>query len=139
MGASYQESRPSRPVVLAFYYGSYMDPDVLRKFGAHPGEPQRAALHGWRLAYTPHANLVPDDGLVEGVVYDLPQAELDCLYGPGGYVTTYRPVDVEVDGRPMQTFVEDAPEAKPDPEYLASLRALMDKVGLPAAYIEAVT
>lgn len=126
-------------MVLAFYYGSYMDPDVLRRFGANPGEPRRAKLDGWRLAYTPHANLLPGAGTVEGIVYDLPLDELDRLYGPDGYVTTYRPVTVEVDGQSMQTFVEDAPETTPDPNYVASLRAIMEKVGLPAAYVEAVT
>lgn len=124
---------------MAFYYGSYMDPDVLRRFGAQPGEPRRAQLHGWRLAYTPHANLVPGDDVVEGVVYDLPQEVLDRLYGPEGFVTTYAPVSIEIDGVSMQTFVEDADEAVPDAEYKANLRAIMEKVGLPPDYIEAVT
>lgn len=139
MGASYQESARSRPVALAFYYGSYMDADVLRRFGANPGVPRRAALQSWRLAYTPHANLLPGDGVVQGVVYDLEQDEMDRLYGPNGFVTTYAPVDVVVDGEAMVTFVEDAPEAKPDPTYVESLRAIMEKVGLPRDYIEAVT
>lgn len=138
MGAAYQEKARSPGVVLVFTYGSYMDPDVLRRYGAPSVETgQRATVEGWRLAYTPHANMLPGEGSVEGILYDLPHAELERLYGPDGYVTTYKPVAVVASDQPALTFVEQAPESEPDAAYAASLRAIMEKVQLPRDYIEA--
>ncbi len=128
--------------VTCFFYGSYMDPDVLRKFGAQPGQPMRATLPGWRLTFTPHANLLRGDGTAQGVVYQLPHAEIERLYGPDGYVTSYKPVPVlvELDGRQAvaMTFVEDAEEAAPDGPYLESFLAICARMGLPAEYLDAV-
>lgn len=129
--------------VPAFFYGSYMDPDVLRRFGAEPGTPERATLWGWRLAFTPHANIVQDKvTAVEGVVYGFSHDELDRLYGPDGYVTTYRPVPVtvEVGGepRPAMTFVEDARPSRPDGNYVEAFITICRKVDLPAQYVASV-
>lgn len=119
-----------------------MDPDVLRRFGANPTAPRRAHVDGWRLAFTPHANMVPDaEGRVEGVLYELTQTELDRLYGPDGYVTTYEPVEVVAHAdaaRQAGTFVERAPEQPPEAAYVDSLLAIMRRAGLPSEYIENV-
>lgn len=140
--------RTERPVeeegslaVAAFFYGSYMDPQVLKRFGATPTAPQPARLQGWRLTFTPHANLVPDpDGLVHGLLYELPHGELERLYGPSGFVTTYKPVPALVQTEAADvaalTFVERATEAAPEPEYLEALLEICARLGLPAAYIQ---
>ncbi len=127
--------------VPAFFYGSYMDPEILRRYGAHPGAGQRATLRGWRVGFTPHANLIasqPDQ--VSGMLYELPHAELDLLYGPKGFVTTYKPVPVLVEAEhgsgPALTYVEDAAERPPDPVYLENYIAVCRRVGLPKAFIE---
>ncbi len=129
--------------VPVFCYGSYMDPQVLRRFGATPGAPTRATVKGWRLTFTPHANLVKDvDGAVEGFVFMLPHAELDKLYGPAGYVTTYKPMPVMIHaeaGRAAAlTFVESAKEQAPEGGYLESFLGICGRLGLPGAYIEAI-
>ena len=121
--------------VLAFFYGSYMDPDILRRFGADPPAPRKGHVDGWRLAFTPHANMVHETGgRVQGVLYALPHDELDRLYGPDGFVTTYRPVPVLAHGPdgplPAMTFIEDAPEQDPEPEYVAAFRAIQQKMGV---------
>ncbi len=129
--------------VSAFFYGSYMDPEVLRKFGADPGVGVAARLAGHRLAFTPHANLLPaSDGGVHGFVYELTHDELDRLYGPNGFVTTYRPVPVVVEtdagSRTAMTFVEEAPEAAPDAGYLEAFLAICRRLGLPQDHVAAV-
>lgn len=129
--------------VPVFCYGSYMDPQVLRRFGASPGTPTRAKVAGWRLSFTPHANLVKDpDGVVEGFVFTLPHAELDRLYGPKGYVTTYKPVPVLIHadaGRAAAiTFVEEAKEQAPEGTYLESFLGICARLGLPGEYIESI-
>ncbi len=128
--------------VPVFCYGSYMDPDVLRRFGAEPGEATRATLPGWRLTFTPHANIVKGEGSVEGFLFSMPHAEVDKLYGPDGFVTTYKPVPVLVEAAPgraaVLTFVEEAHEQAPDGAYLESFLGICRRLGLPAAYIDAV-
>ncbi len=129
--------------VPVFTYGSYMDPDVLRRFGADPGAATRSTLPGWRLTFTPHANIVKDpEASVEGFLFSMPHAELDKLYGPQGFVTTYKPVPVIVHAEPGRaaalTFVEDAPEQAPDGNYLDSFLAICGRLGLPGAYLDAV-
>lgn len=131
--------------VATFCYGSYMDPEVLRRFGAHPDEPTPALLRGHRLAFTPHANVVPDpDGAVRGLVYHVSHDDLDRLYGPGGYVTTYRPVPVLVEagaegvGVPALAFVEEAPEQPPEAAYLEAFLAICRRMGLPSEYVARV-
>lgn len=130
-------------LVSCFFYGSYMDPDVLRKFGARPNDPVRASLPGWRLTFTPHANLVRSDSqTAEGVVYQLPHDQIEQLYGPDGYVTTYKPVPVlvEIGGRKAvaMTFVEMAKEGAPDGAYLESFLGICARMGLPERYLEQV-
>lgn len=129
--------------VPAFFYGSYMDPDTLREFGAEPGTPVRASVAGWRLSFTPHANLVPDkDGAVEGFVFEFSHDQLDRLYGPEGFVTTYKPVPVIAavgdSMQPALTFVEDAEPTSPDAAYLEAYLGICQKVGLPGPYVAAV-
>lgn len=129
--------------VATFCYGSYMDPDVLRRFGAHPDPPTPARLEGHRLAFTPHANVRPDpDHEVRGFLYHLGHDDMDLLYGPSGYVTTYRPVPVlvetEAGGVPAMTFVEEAPEQTPDGAYLEAFLAICRRMGLPPDYVAQV-
>ncbi len=120
-----------------------MDPELLRRYGAHPGAGQRATLRGWRVGFTPYANLIEaENGSATGILYDLPYKELDLLYGPGGYVTTYYPVPVlvEAEGGPraVLTYVEDAAERSPDAAYVESYLAVCRRVGLPRAVVDAV-
>lgn len=129
--------------VPVFTYGSYMDPDVLRRFGAEPGESSSAVLKDWRLTFSPHANIRPDGSQqVHGLVYRMHHAELDRLYGPDGYVTTYRPFPVAVvtpAGEVVAlTFVEPAKEQAPDGAYLESFLAICKRMELPPAYIDGV-
>ncbi len=120
-----------------------MDPEVLRRYGAHPGAGRRATVQGWRIGFTPYANLIQDpDGSATGIVYDLPNKELDLLYGPKGFVTTYQPLPVLVDAEDGSlaalTFIEDASERAPDPAYVENYLAVCRRVGLPRAVVEAV-
>lgn len=129
--------------VATFCYGSYMDPDVLRRFGATPGTATPARLPDHRLVFSPHANVRPEAGHdVHGFVFELPHAELDKLYGPNGYVTSYRPVPVVVHTdagtRPALTFVEEAEPTAPDGGYLQAFLAICHRLGLPPEYVAEV-
>ncbi len=128
--------------VPAFFYGSYMDPEVLARFGARPGVAIQATLPGWHVTFTPHANIQQGDGEVRGFVFELPYEELDQLYGPYGYVTTYKPVPVmlETPRGPMaaMTFVEFAPEQAPDGSYLDSYLSICRRLNMHPDYVQAL-
>lgn len=129
--------------VPAFFYGSYMDPDVLRRFGARPGHAVPALLRGWRITFTPHANLVPDArATVHGFLFHLPHDELERLYGPAGFVTTYKPVPIAVDSSDgavvAMTYVELADEQAPDGAYLESFLGICGRLGLPDDYVREI-
>lgn len=67
--------------VTTFFYGSYMNPAVLREFDMVPDRIEVARLPGFDIVIRPLANLVPSDGdTVYGVVVNPTHAELDHLY-----------------------------------------------------------
>ncbi len=126
-----------------FFYGSYMDPDVLAKYGATPGAITAAHLDDWELGFTPHANIHEAPGRrVHGFLVEVSEDDLARLYGPSGFVTDYEPVAVTaetLDGPvPTSTFVAPWTPQSPDPNYLASFLAICGRLGLPAAYVESI-
>jgi hypothetical protein len=96
------------------------------------------------LSFTPHANMVqgtPED-VVHGFVYDLSHGDLDKLYGPEGYVTTYKPVPVMATvgsaAVPTMTFVELAAQQAPEGAYLEAFVAICVRLGLPSEYVACI-
>ena len=80
--------------VDAFFYGLFMDTDVLRQSGVAPVNPRRAYVEDYALHIGQRATLVPRAGArAYGMVFALTHAELDRLYGAPG-LETYRPEGV---------------------------------------------
>lgn len=128
-----------------FFYGLFMDEALLREQGHHPTATRRASLAGWALRIGDRATLVPDPtGCVHGVVMALPRTELDRLYAAPS-VSAYRPEAVLVtlaDGSRAAALCFNLPAA-PDgaqrnPAYAAKLRAVAQRLGLPAAYVDSI-
>ncbi len=131
-------------MVRCFFYGSYMDPDVLRAYGARSaGTPVPAVLPDWDLGFTPHANIHRVQGRsVHGFLMELPSWEVARLYGPDGFVTDYAPVAVTVQSRggpvPATTYVAPWTPGMPDAAYLASYLAICRRMRLPPPAIAAI-
>ncbi len=67
--------------VWTFFYGSFMDLDVLGKLGLVPDEFEVAVLNGFDICIQPLANLaVSDDHCVYGIVAPATHSELARLY-----------------------------------------------------------
>jgi len=128
-----------------FFYGLFMDAAVLeakgisRTTGGRPG-----VVRDWALRIGRRATLIPDPGrAVHGVVTSLPLPDLDRLYAEAG-VRMSRPVAVLVEARgavaPALAYVLPEPPApeERDPEYAATLRALAERLGLPAEYTRSI-
>ncbi len=131
--------------VDAFFYGLFMDMDLLRASGVAPGNPRRAAVDGYALRIGRRATLWPADGArVYGVLASLTHADLDRLYTAPG-LERYRPEAVlahPFEGAPTPALCYNLREApRPDernPEYALRLRQALETLDFPPDYIASV-
>jgi len=132
--------------IWVFFYGLFMDPDMLRAKGLHPTNVRQACVVGMALHLGQRAALVPDASKsVHGFVMQLFQEELDRLYADIS-VAAYRPENINVrltSGEDMTALCYNLPiPPKPDernPEYAATLRDLGRRLGLPQQYLESIS
>ncbi|HET6837410.1 MAG TPA: gamma-glutamylcyclotransferase family protein [Gemmatimonadales bacterium] len=132
---------PSRPADV-FFYGLFMDQELLRSKGLRPERVERGSVEGLALRIGQRAALVPDDrARVHGLVMTLTLEELSRLYADPG-VQAYRPEPVLVQlesGGTIAAMCYNLPQppspSERNPEYAAKLRALAAKVGLPKEYV----
>ncbi len=135
---------PSRRADV-FFYGLFMDQDVLRAKGLAPEGAELASVSGFTLRIGRRAALVPQaSGRVHGVVMSLTLAELEQLYSDPS-VRAYRPQAVLAhlaSGGTVAALCYNLPQppspAERNPEYATKLRAVSVKVGLPAEYVESL-
>ena len=132
---------PSRRADV-FFYGQFMDQDLLRAKGLAPHNVELASVGGFALRIGQRAALVPNpSGRVHGVVMSLTLAELEQLYSEPS-VQAYKPQAVLVSlasGGTIAALCFNLPEAplptERNPEYATKLRSIGQKVGLPADYV----
>ncbi|MFC1664181.1 gamma-glutamylcyclotransferase family protein [Pseudomonadota bacterium] len=68
-----------------FYYGLYMDPDVLREKGVEPRNPRICKLENYELRVGNRATLLRSPGkFVYGILYSHTHSEIDSLYWGAG-------------------------------------------------------
>ena len=129
-----------------FFYGLFMDADILRDGGILPERPRRAFIEGFRLLIGRRATLVPAPGArAYGVIFALTHDELESLYGRPG-LEQYRPEAVlarSLEGEAMPALCYNLREAPgPDeanPDYAARLRTALGKLDFPPEYIASVS
>lgn len=130
-----------RPIEV-FFYGLFMDPEVLAGRDIAPARPpRRARADGYGLRIGRRATLVPAPGEhAYGMVYALTQAELDRLYGQPG-LEAYRPETITVrdlDGPSLAAVCYNL-AATPSPDeanaaYGRELRDVLLRLGFPRDY-----
>lgn len=136
---------PGERQVDGFFYGLYMDENLLREAGTRPSNPRRAQVSGFALRIGQRATLVPAPGArAYGMLIALTHAELDRLYGAPG-LELYRPEAVIAEllaGGSVPALCYNLVQAPgPDernPEYAKRLRDVLLKCGFPAEYAEAI-
>jgi hypothetical protein len=129
----------------AFFYGLFMDVDVLRQSGASPSNPRHAYVADFALRVGERATLVPCSGArAYGMLIALTHGELARLYDAPG-LEHYRPEAVlaqPIDGCAVPALcynLAKAPEGhERNPEYAGRLRNVLKKLGFPAEYVESV-
>ena len=128
-----------------FFYGLYMDLEILREAGAAPSNPRRAYVEGFELRIGQRATLLPSAGTrVYGMLYALTHAELERLYTAPG-LEHYRPEAVlalPLGGTPTPALcynlrVAPRPQER-NPDYAERLRRALTKLEFPPEYIASV-
>jgi hypothetical protein len=128
-----------------FFYGLFMDAEMLRANGFHPANARQACVSGMALRIGQRATLVPDAAKrVHGFVMRLSQEEVQRLYAEPS-VAEYRPEEViaELADRsriPVLCFnlprSDETIEA--NPQYAEKLRAVANRLGLPTDYTASI-
>ena len=131
--------------VDGFFYGLFMDPEVLRKVGVVAENNRQASVQDYALRIGNRATLIESPGAVAyGMVYSLTHEDLDKLYGAQG-LEQYRPEAMLV-----RTFAGtaipalcynliDAPAPGERNEgYAKELRKVLAELGFPADYVSSV-
>lgn len=123
------------PPVWVFFYGSYINLDVLREVDLVPGAWCKATVSGFDLVIAPRANLVRDPSrMVWGFLATATHAELARLYSEhaqGVLGETYLPeaiVAVDEAGRLQPALTYIASDMTPRP----AERAYVERIAVPA-------
>ena len=130
----------------AFFYGLFIDADVLREAGAAPANPRRGYVDDFALRIGQRATLVPSAGArAYGMIFALTHAELERLYAAPG-LTQYRPEAVlarPLEGAPVPALcynLGDAPELhERNPDYAVRLQRVLARLDFPPAYVASVS
>jgi cation transport regulator ChaC len=131
--------------VWVFFYGSYMNVEVLREVNIVPGEWERARLTGFDIVIRPRANLEPSERhCVYGIVATATHQELARLYAHARDVLgeTYLPHAVlteTLDGKLRPALCYIAPRMEPRPaaqDYLGRIIEPAKAFGFPGWYVE---
>ncbi len=128
-----------------FFYGLFMDYELLRDRGFRPTEIRVAVVQDFALRIGARAALAPaPNGQVHGLLMKLPAADLERLYSEPS-VQAYRPEPVRAmtaDGAIVTARCYNLPQPPaPDernPEYAAKLRDVARRVGLPSDYVSSI-
>lgn len=131
--------------ITVFFYGLFMDGDLLLSKGAHPTHARPACVRGFALRIGQRATLIPNaESSAHGIIMELSHAEIEQLYSEAS-VSAYRPEAVLAqltDGSyvPALCFnlvVPPAPE-EANSAYAMKLRELARRLKLPSGYVESI-
>lgn len=131
--------------VTVFFYGLFMDVEVLVARGFAPAGVHRAVVRDFELRIGKRATLVERRGsIVHGVVMCMHVADLDRLYADPT-LTDYAPIAVRASvgvGEDVDAlaYVLSRPpgDNEGNPEYAAKLRDLCQRLDFPPSYVSTI-
>jgi hypothetical protein len=132
-------------VTSIFFYGLFMDRNLLVNKGYHPVVIGRGVLNGYRIHIGNRATLLPSSAdCVWGIVMQLPEEEVTELYNEPG-VSGYKPelVRVMIEGSTDSIVVQcyNLPAgiaSGSNPEYAAKLLKLAESMNFDSDYLRTI-
>lgn len=129
-----------------FFYGLFMDSDILRESQVEAVSPRRAYVDDYALRIGRRATLVPTPGArAYGMVFALTHDELETLYTAPG-LEQYRPEAVlahSMEGETLPALCYNLREApgsdEINTEYAERLREVLGKLEFPPEYIASIS
>ena len=129
-------------IIDAFFYGLYMDRELLEKMGMVPLEVKKARLEGYQIDFRGKVKLVPrHDQAVWGTIIKLSQSDLAKMYSSVA-TSAYKPqpaTAITEEGEQVQVVFYNLPEdqnVEVNTAYLRILIGIIERVDLPATYIK---
>jgi hypothetical protein len=131
--------------IQVFFYGLFMDADLLRTKGAHPVNIRPACVPGFALRIGQRATLLEiPDARAYGILTELTHDEIEQLYSEAS-VRAYRPEAVlaelsdgsRVPALCFNLLVPPSPQ-EVNSEYAAKLRDLGRRLGFPSDYVDRI-
>lgn len=120
-----------------FFYGLYMDPDLLQQRGVEARNPKRAEAPDYQLRIGNKATLLRAKGQkAYGMVYALTHKEIDSLYWGAG-LTEYAAEAIMVEAGDETiaalccNLILPPADHESNPDYEGKLAAVMQALGLP--------
>ena len=131
--------------INVFFYGLFMDEELLRAKGVMARDIRPASVTGFQLRIGNRATLVPaPSGRVFGRIASLSHVELEQLYSEPG-LQAYRPEAVLAQLANGETLaalcfnLEEPPSLdERNPDYASRLRALAERLDFPADYVASI-
>jgi Gamma-glutamyl cyclotransferase, AIG2-like len=131
--------------ICVFFYGLFMDAELLHSRGVSPQNIRRAGAPGFALRIGERATLWPEpNASAYGMVMELTHEEIDQLYSEDS-VRQYRPEAVMLqldDGSSVPAvcfnLVKPPHANEANAEYAAKLRELARRIELPIDYVNCI-
>jgi len=128
-----------------FFYGLFMDEDLLKSKGVAPANIRSASVSGFQLRIGERATLLPaQSGRVFGLIASLSHAELERLYSEPG-VQAYKPEAVLgqlSNGEVLAALCFNLPEPpsadERNSDYASRLRSLAGRLHFPEEYVASI-
>ncbi|GJJ02982.1 hypothetical protein RugamoR64_35200 [Duganella rhizosphaerae] len=127
--------------IPVFFYGSFIRRDVMARAGFQPEKIEVVRLHGFDIAFCPHACISrSDQHSIYGILVHATHQELDRLYSMSG-VGIFLPEAVLVESRlggllPAMCYIPPSRGDQPaDTEYVGHLIAAARDYGFPDWYV----
>lgn len=129
-----------------FFYGLFMDRDILRESQVVAANPRRAYVNGYALRIGRRATLVPaSESRAYGMLFALTHRELESLYSAPG-LEIYRPEAVlahSLEGETWPALCYNLPESprsdETNEEYAGRLRIVLSRLDFPPEYVASVS
>ena len=129
--------------VDGFFYGLFMDREILLANGVSPANPRRAFIDGFQLRIGQRATLVAQEGTrAYGMVFALTHTDLEKLYTAPG-LEVYRPEAVLtqlVTGETLPALcynlIKPPGPAEGNTDYAVQLRDVLRQMEFPSQYID---